>query len=73
MTEEIYVYLVALPDGIDEMVAPSGTGFTIYIDEKLDREHQVKAYAHALEHICRNDLDGGGDVQEIELESRTAD
>lgn len=70
MPEEIYVYLVLLPDGINEMVAPSGTGYTVYIDERLDREHQMKAYAHALEHIQRNDFGEGGDVQQIESEAR---
>ena len=70
MTEEIYVYIVSLPEGINEMVTPSGTGYTIYIEEKLDREHQEKAYAHALEHIQRNDFSEGGDVQQIESEAR---
>ena len=71
MTEidDIYVYLVCLPEGIDEMVTPSGWGYTIYIDERLDRLHRIRAYAHALEHIKGNDFERS-DVQEIESDAR---
>jgi hypothetical protein len=67
---DIYVYLVKLPEGISEMVAPSGTGYTIYIDERLNRESQLMAYRHALCHIEGSDFEKGGSVQEIETNAR---
>lgn len=63
--EDIYVYFVDLPDGINEMVAPCFGGYTVYIDEDLDEAHRMKAYHHAMEHIERNDF-GKESVQKIE-------
>lgn len=70
MIDDIWVYLVRLPDGINEMVAPSGTGYTIYIDERLTRESQAEAYAHAMRHITGEDFDSGKDVDTIESKAR---
>ena len=69
MTEDIFVYLVDLPPGINEMVTPCCGGYTVYIDEALDDAHRMKAYHHAVEHIERKDF-GKENVQKIELEMR---
>lgn len=56
MTEDVYVYLVDFPAGIREAVTPCFGGYTVYIDEKLDRASQLRAYEHAMRHIRRNDF-----------------
>ena len=66
--EDVYVYLVNLPDGIHEMVASGVDGYTIYIDEKLSDVGRMKAYEHALRHIKNGDFEKES-VQEIEYEA----
>ena len=63
--DDIFVYYVGLPDGVHEIVMPCSDGFTIYINEKLDKSECLKAYEHALKHIRANDW-GKEDVQEVE-------
>ena len=63
--DNTYVYLVGLPDGINEMVLPCADGFTVYINEKLDDETKLQAYQHAVQHIKENDW-SKCDIQEIE-------
>jgi hypothetical protein len=63
--EDIYVYLVQLPDGVKEMVAPCSNGYTVYIDARLDEAQRLKEYYHALRHI-KDDDHSKEDVQEIE-------
>ena len=63
--DDIFVYIVGLPNQIREMVLPCADGFTVYINEKLDDEKKLQAYCHALEHIKNNDWDKL-DVQLIE-------
>lgn len=67
--EDIYVYYVNLPDGIDEMVAPCLDGYTVYIDARLSALDQRKAYAHALRHIKSHDWEKT-DVNQIEWDAR---
>lgn len=55
--DEIYVYCISLPEGINELVAPCFGGFTIYISDRLDREHRIRAYRHALRHIKNGDFE----------------
>ena len=62
---DIFVYIVPLPPGVNEMVTPCLDGFTIYINETLSPEQREKAYLHALDHIRKNDFQKF-DVQEIE-------
>lgn len=62
---DIFVYIVPLPPGVNEMVTPCLDGFTIYISDALDPIQRVKAYRHALDHIRKNDFQKS-DVQEIE-------
>lgn len=62
---DVFVYLVDLPDGIDEYVTPCKDGHTIYIDARLDLAHRQKAYEHAMWHIEHDDFQKA-DVQQIE-------
>lgn len=68
-TNNIYVYLTRLPgNGIREVVLPCLDGYTIYLDERLTHEQQVKAYHHALWHIRNRDFEKD-DVGRIENEA----
>jgi len=69
---DTYTYLLDLPDGVNEMVCPCLDGFTIYINARLDHEHQQQAYRHALRHIERNDFEKE-DVGAIEAENHKED
>ena len=57
--DNIYIYLVRLPAGINEAVEPCADGYTIYIEETLSPEAMIRAYQHAMRHIengdCYND------------------
>ena len=64
--DRIFIYTVDLPDDLNEMVTPCADGYTVYLNQKLDRRGQLKAFHHAIDHIAGNDFDGGY-VQEIEL------
>lgn len=66
MTEEVYVYLVDFPAGIREAVTPCFGGYTVYIDQKLDRGSQIRAYEHALRHIQHGDFYSEKSADQIE-------
>lgn len=65
MFPDIYVYCVHLPAGVKEMVTPCLDGYTVYINDVLDRSAQVEAYRHAVRHIMNNDFEKQS-VQRIE-------
>lgn len=65
MKDNIYHYIVDLPDGIKEIVLPCVDGYTIYTDARLDKAHRIKSYRHALAHIEKGDF-GKYNVSEIE-------
>ena len=67
----IFVYLIDLPEGINEMVASGIDSFTVYIDRKLSNEKRLEAYNHALKHINMGhfDIDCDLDVNEMECEA----
>lgn len=46
----------------------SDGGYTIYIDERLTLEQQIRAYNHAIRHIKNGDFDRC-DVNRIELDA----
>ena len=69
--DNIYIYLVPMPEGVREYVAPCSGGYTVYIDEKLDDQHRADAYRHALEHVRGSDFEVH-DVQHIESRSHDA-
>lgn len=64
--DDIYVYCVTLPSGIDEIVMPCKGGYTVYLADRLDRAGRITAYAHAMKHIEQNDF-GKEDADQIEL------
>lgn len=66
--DEIFVYIVDLPDQVNELVCPCADGYTIWIDARLDEKARAAAYNHALGHIRRNDWEKGS-VQDIEAEA----
>lgn len=68
MDNNVYVYIVDLPDQVNEMVTPCFDGYTIYLNAKLTYRGRVNAYMHALEHVRRNDWNKSN-VQIIEKEA----
>ena len=66
--DDVFVYHIKLPPGIEEVVMPCLDGYTVYIDINLDHDHRVKAYEHALWHIQNHDFERP-DVQDIESEA----
>lgn len=67
----IFIYLIDLPDGINEMVASGVDSFTVYIDRNLSDEKKLEAYNHALRHIEMGhfDIDCDKCVDQIEIEA----
>ena len=66
--DDVFIYLVPLPSGVDEVVLPCFDGHTVYIDSRLSYDGQMEAYKHALDHIVEMDFEKA-DVQEIEYEA----
>lgn len=64
----VYVYIVDLPDRVDEMVAPCFDGYTVYLNARLSYAGRVRAYNHAIRHIERNDWEKDN-VQIIEKDA----
>lgn len=64
----MYIYLTDLPHKVDEAVTPCLDGYTVYINQNLSTDRQLKAYTHALKHILHNDFEKS-DVQEIEAQA----
>lgn len=62
---DVYIYIVDLPDRVDEMVTPCIDGYTVYLNARLTYAGRVRAYLHAMRHIERNDFERAN-VQEIE-------
>lgn len=66
--DDIFLYFVKLPEGIEEVVMPCIDGYTVYIDPTLSYHQQLEAYNHALRHIKNHDWEKH-DVQKIEHEA----
>ena len=66
--DDVFVYLAELPTTINEAVTPCLDGYTIYINNNLSKDKQLKAYQHALWHIYNNDFEKA-DVQQIEADA----
>lgn len=65
----VFLYLVDLPPGINEMVSPGcEDDYTIYIDRNLPYRQKVLAVDHALGHLRREDF-YKDNIQEIEAEA----
>ena len=65
---DVFVYIVDLPDQVDEMVTPCLDGYTVYLNARLSYAGRVRAYHHAMRHIDRNDFEAEN-VQKIEEEA----
>lgn len=63
--DDIYTYVVTLPEGVNEVVLPCADGHTIYLSDRLDRNARIREYKHALHHITAGDFQRDN-VQEIE-------
>lgn len=63
--DDVFVYYQELPDGINEAVMQSNSGYTVYIDPRQSQDGIVSSYQHALKHIYGVDF-SLFDVQEIE-------
>lgn len=66
--DDIFIYCIPLPDAVNEVVTPCLTGYTVYINSNLDREHALQAYQHALRHIGNRDFEKDN-VQTIETDA----
>lgn len=69
--DDIYVYMINLPDGVKEAVVPCFLGYTVYINQRLSYEARKKAFAHALLHIRNRDFEKSN-VQEVESEAHSS-
>lgn len=68
--DRIYTRIIDnMPKGIHEFVAPSFSGYNIYISSSLDEIGRKKAWKHAMEHIIRDDFNSQESIHKIE--SRT--
>ena len=65
---DTYVYVVELPEGVNEAVTPCPGGYTVYINACLTMEEQQKAFDHAMRHITNDDF-SKDDVQSIETDA----
>lgn len=54
--DDLFIYLVRMPDDLPEAVLPCDGGYTIYLDDRLTQEGLIKEYHHALEHIKNGDF-----------------
>lgn len=70
--DEVFVYTVNLPGGVNEAVLKCADGYTVYLSDRLDRDGRIAAYTHAMKHIERGDFDAGN-VQEIERRAHGKD
>lgn len=67
--DNVYVYLIPMPEGIHEGIFPCDNGYTVYLNSKDSWERRRQAYIHATKHIHRNDFNYCREVQEIETEA----
>ena len=64
---QVMVLYLPLPEGIEECVTINADlSHTVIISTDICPGRQLKAYQHALEHIRRNHLEDGVDVQHAE-------
>lgn len=65
--DRIYIRIIdGMPQGVHEFVAPSFSGYNIYINSSLDKNSRIKAWEHAMEHIIRDDFNNPNNIQTIE-------
>lgn len=64
---DIYTYEVDLPPSVYGAVTPYLNGYKVFINKKLNRDNQHKAYLNMMAHINNNSFKKH-DVQRIESE-----
>lgn len=62
--DDVYVYVIDMPEKTNEMITPCLDGYTVYIDDKLSPHGKRDAYLHAVSHI--DDYESGMTADEIE-------
>lgn len=67
MTDNIYHYVVPLPEGINEAVCPCIDGYTIYTADRLNGDATRAAFFHALWHIYNRDFETESSVSMKEI------
>ena len=67
--DNIYTYVVTLPDNIREMVTPCADGYTVYLSDRLDSVQMLKSFRHALNHIKNRDFETEKDITEMETKA----
>lgn len=65
---DIFLYIVRLPDGVNEMVVPCDGGYSVYLDSTISECKRIRAFCHALSHIDNHDFEKP-DVTRIEDEA----
>lgn len=67
MTDDIFIYLIDIPEKTKEIVVPCQMGYTIYINKNLDEKQRKDAYEHAMRHIRNNDWESTRSADLIEF------
>ena len=67
MMNNIYHYIVPLPEGINEAVLEGIDGYTVYTSDRLDENGTLEAYLHALRHIKNGDFESKISVNSKEI------
>ena len=70
MHDDVFVYYVELPEGVNETVTPCNGGYNVCIDPRQSEEGVMRSYMHALRHIMENDFEKE-DVNQLEKEAHT--
>lgn len=69
MTNDINIQMIDMDVMIPEQIVQNSDGsYTIFLNARLNHEHHLQTYAHALSHIINRDFDKQ-DVQEIEYDA----
>ena len=63
--DDVFIYTVDLPVGINEMVTVCNDGYTVYLAARLSGKERLAAFEHALKHIKNGDFDKS-DADKIE-------
>jgi hypothetical protein len=66
--DDVYIYYVELPAGINEALLKCVGGYTLYLDPRQSKEGMRRSYEHALKHIQNDDF-SKTDIQEIEYKA----
>lgn len=57
MNDNIYHYVVPLPEGVNEAILTCSDGYTIYTADRLDDDSRRNAFLHAIRHIKNKDFE----------------